>query len=82
MLTTGSPRSMTLISLASLGSGYFIVKSRALADKQRDRAAGDYTVTVDRSGMILPYRLLSVDDASLSQTSRPWRRIHYADSRF
>ncbi|KAB2101891.1 hypothetical protein AG0111_0g10008 [Alternaria gaisen] len=41
---------MTLISLASLGSGYFILKSKALADKQRDRAAGDYTVTVDRSG--------------------------------
>jgi hypothetical protein len=50
MLTACSPRNMTLVSLASLGSGYFILKSKALADKQRDRAAGDYTVTVDRSG--------------------------------
>jgi hypothetical protein len=52
---------MSLISLASLGSGYFILKSKALADKQRDRAAGDYTVTVDRSGTKFPYCLPGLD---------------------
>ncbi|KAH7350346.1 hypothetical protein BKA66DRAFT_431208 [Pyrenochaeta sp. MPI-SDFR-AT-0127] len=44
------PRNFTLISVLTLGSGYFIVKSRILADKQRERAAGDYSVSVDRSG--------------------------------
>jgi hypothetical protein len=28
-----------------------MVKSRSLAEKQRDRVAGDYSVAVDRSGM-------------------------------
>ncbi|KAF1830983.1 hypothetical protein BDW02DRAFT_601182 [Decorospora gaudefroyi] len=45
-----NPRNLALFSIASLGSGYFMVKSRALSDKQRTRAEGDYTVTVDRSG--------------------------------
>ena len=47
-----SPRNMTLFTLASLGSGYFVVKSKTLADRQRARVDGDYTVTVDRSGTI------------------------------
>ncbi|KAH7061971.1 hypothetical protein BKA63DRAFT_527175 [Paraphoma chrysanthemicola] len=45
-----SPRNVTLFSLLSLGGGYFMIKSRTLAEKQRNRAAGDYSVTVDRSG--------------------------------
>jgi hypothetical protein len=28
-----------------------MIKSKSLAEKQRDRTAGDYSVTVDRSGM-------------------------------
>jgi len=53
MLTLAcSPRNMTLFTLASLGSGYFVVKSKTLADRQRARVDGDYTVTVDRSGTI------------------------------
>jgi hypothetical protein len=47
-----SPRTMALFSLASLGSGYFVIKSKTMADRQRARAEGDYTVTVDRSGTI------------------------------
>jgi hypothetical protein len=43
---------MALFSLASLGSGYFVIKSKTMADRQRARAEGDYTVTVDRSGTI------------------------------
>jgi hypothetical protein len=39
-----------MFSVAALGSGYFMVKSRTLADKARTQ--GDYTVTVDRSGML------------------------------
>ena len=34
----------------SLGGGYLMVKSRALAERQRQRALGDYSVSVDRSG--------------------------------
>jgi hypothetical protein len=48
-----SPRNITLFSLLSLGGGYFMIKSRTLAEKQRVRAAGDYSVTVDRSGTSL-----------------------------
>lgn len=47
---THSQRNITLLSVLTLGSGYFIVKSKTLADKQRERAAGDYSVSVDRSG--------------------------------
>ncbi|OAL45302.1 hypothetical protein IQ07DRAFT_591636 [Pyrenochaeta sp. DS3sAY3a] len=43
-----TPRNLTLLSLVSLGSGYFIIKSKTLTEKQR--AAGDYSVSVDRSG--------------------------------
>ncbi|XPS76957.1 hypothetical protein M3J09_008999 [Ascochyta lentis] len=45
-----SPRTFTLITAVSLGGGYLMIKSRSLAEKQRDRVAGDYSVTVDRSG--------------------------------
>jgi hypothetical protein len=30
-----------------------MIKSRSLAEQQRERAAGDYSVTVDRSGMYI-----------------------------
>jgi hypothetical protein len=51
MLTLAhSPRNMTLFTLASLGSGYFVIKSKTLADRQRAHGERDYTVTVDRSG--------------------------------
>jgi hypothetical protein len=43
-----SPRNFALLSFFSLGGGYLMLKSRTLAVKQR--AAGDYSVTVDRSG--------------------------------
>ncbi|CAA9965004.1 hypothetical protein CFE70_007951 [Pyrenophora teres f. teres 0-1] len=47
LLTT---RNMTLFSIAALGTGYFTIKSKTLAEKQQVRPAGDYAVTVDRSG--------------------------------
>jgi len=50
MDTVHSTRNMTLFSIAALGSGYFSIKSKTLAEKQRVRPAGDYAVTVDRSG--------------------------------
>ncbi|KAF1944403.1 hypothetical protein EJ02DRAFT_420475 [Clathrospora elynae] len=43
-------RNFAIFSLFSLGGGYFMVKSRTLAEKKRAREAGDYSVTVDRSG--------------------------------
>ncbi|KAF2467660.1 uncharacterized protein BDR25DRAFT_305427 [Lindgomyces ingoldianus] len=43
-------RSLTLFSVLSLGGGYIMLKSRVLASKQKERAAGDYSVSVDRSG--------------------------------
>ncbi|KAF1362886.1 hypothetical protein EJ07DRAFT_58520, partial [Lizonia empirigonia] len=45
-----TPRTFTLITAMSLGGGYLMVKSRSLSEKQSDRLAGDYSVTVDRSG--------------------------------
>jgi len=45
-----SPRNVALLSFFSLGGGYLMLKSRTLAVKQR--AAGDYSVTVDRSGAL------------------------------
>ncbi|KAF2690467.1 hypothetical protein K458DRAFT_413251 [Lentithecium fluviatile CBS 122367] len=45
-----TPRNLALFSVFSLGGGYMMVKSRALAEKQRQRAVGDYSVSVDRSG--------------------------------
>ncbi|EDU42173.1 hypothetical protein PtrSN002B_007904 [Pyrenophora tritici-repentis] len=47
LLTT---RNMTLFSIAALGTGYFTIRSKTLAEKQQVRPAGDYAVTVDRSG--------------------------------
>jgi hypothetical protein len=46
-----SPRNIGLLSFLSFGGGYSVVKSRTLAEKQR--AIGDYSVTVDRSGTSL-----------------------------
>jgi len=37
----------------SLGGGFLMIKSKALADQQSERATGDYSVTVDRSGMYI-----------------------------
>lgn len=51
--TVYSTRNMALFSMAALGSGYFTIKSKTLAEKQKVRPAGDYAVTVDRSGMFL-----------------------------
>ncbi|KAF5847480.1 hypothetical protein GGP41_000181 [Bipolaris sorokiniana] len=45
-----TPRSMAVLSIISLGGGYFTLKSRTLADKQRVRSNGDFAVSVDRSG--------------------------------
>ncbi|KAF1841221.1 uncharacterized protein K460DRAFT_371232 [Cucurbitaria berberidis CBS 394.84] len=45
-----TPRNLTLFSLFTLGSGYVAFKSKTLADKRRERAIGDYSVSVDRSG--------------------------------
>ncbi|PSN62319.1 hypothetical protein BS50DRAFT_638855 [Corynespora cassiicola Philippines] len=41
-------RNLAFFSVLSLGGGYMVIKSRALAVKQRE--TGDYSVTVDRSG--------------------------------
>jgi hypothetical protein len=46
-----SSRTLTLLTAMSLGGGFLMIKSRSLAEQQRERAAGDYSVTVDRSGM-------------------------------
>lgn len=32
-----------------------MIKSRSLAEQQRERVAGDYSVTVDRSGMYISH---------------------------
>ncbi|KAF2241073.1 hypothetical protein BU26DRAFT_525600 [Trematosphaeria pertusa] len=45
-----TPRNFAIFSFLSLGGGYMMLKSRALAAKQRERAVGDYSVSVDRSG--------------------------------
>ncbi|OCK93037.1 uncharacterized protein K441DRAFT_567913 [Cenococcum geophilum 1.58] len=45
-----SRRNIAILSLMSLGGSYFIMKSRTLAEKKRERAVGDYSVSVDRSG--------------------------------
>jgi hypothetical protein len=45
-----------MFSVAAVGSGYLMIKSRTLADKARTE--GDYTVTVDRSGMLLSHLVL------------------------
>ncbi|KAH4046283.1 hypothetical protein HBI56_172710 [Parastagonospora nodorum] len=45
-----TPRNIGLLSIFSLGGGYFMVKSRSLAERQRVRAEGDYSVAVHRSG--------------------------------
>jgi hypothetical protein len=45
------PRNLTFLSIFSLGGGYMMIKSRTLAARQKERQIGDYSVTVDRSGM-------------------------------
>ncbi|KAF2268836.1 hypothetical protein CC78DRAFT_575821 [Lojkania enalia] len=40
-------RNFFLLSIASLGGTYMILRSRTLTEKQREK--GDYSVTVDRS---------------------------------
>ncbi|KAF2750481.1 hypothetical protein M011DRAFT_244017 [Sporormia fimetaria CBS 119925] len=44
-----APRTLSMMSCAVLGGTYLMVKSRAVAVKRRQRAAGDYSVDVDRS---------------------------------
>lgn len=43
------PRSLSLLSIISLSGGYIMLRSRGLTVKPREN--GDYSVTVDRSGM-------------------------------
>ncbi|KAF2659157.1 hypothetical protein K491DRAFT_216418 [Lophiostoma macrostomum CBS 122681] len=45
-----APRNLAFFSVVSLGGTYAILKSRTLAAKQNEKAAGDYSVSVDRSG--------------------------------
>ncbi|KAF2871727.1 hypothetical protein BDV95DRAFT_493928 [Massariosphaeria phaeospora] len=47
-------RNIALFSVVSLGGGYMMLKSKTLAEKQRERATGDFSVSVDRSGMNHP----------------------------
>ncbi|OCK83596.1 hypothetical protein K432DRAFT_379373 [Lepidopterella palustris CBS 459.81] len=42
-------RNLALFSFLSLGGSYFFMKSRTLA-QNKERAVGDYSVSVDRSG--------------------------------
>ncbi|KAF2728309.1 hypothetical protein EJ04DRAFT_516714 [Polyplosphaeria fusca] len=44
-----TPRNATLL-VVSLGGGIIMLKARASAAKQKERAVGDYSVSVDRSG--------------------------------
>lgn len=44
-------RNISLFSLATLGGGYFMMKARSGSLAEQKRANGDYSVTVDRSGM-------------------------------
>lgn len=52
LLTAIRPRTFTFFTIASLAGTYMILKSRTVATKQQEKAAGDYSVTVDRSGML------------------------------
>ena len=45
-------RNITLFSLATLASGFFMMKARTRSLAEHKKAAGDYSVTVDRSGML------------------------------
>ncbi|EUC42988.1 hypothetical protein COCMIDRAFT_102105 [Bipolaris oryzae ATCC 44560] len=45
-----TPRSMAVLSIISLGGGYFTLRSRTLAEKQTVRSSRDFAVSVDRSG--------------------------------
>ena len=47
---TNRSRNVALFSVFSLGGGFLMVRSRALAERQRQRALDDYSVSVDRSG--------------------------------
>ncbi|KAF2010076.1 hypothetical protein BU24DRAFT_428112 [Aaosphaeria arxii CBS 175.79] len=49
-LRIAGPRNLALLSVISLGGTYMILKSKTLAVKQDNRTAGDYSVSVDRSG--------------------------------
>ena len=51
-----SRRNVAIFSLMSLGGSYLIMKSRTLAEKKRERAVGDYSVSVDRSGTFASVR--------------------------
>ncbi|CAI6342118.1 unnamed protein product [Periconia digitata] len=46
-----TPRGFAFLSAFSFAGGYMALKSRAMSQRQRD--VGDYSVTVDRSGMSL-----------------------------
>ena len=50
-------RNLAFFSVISLGGTYMILKSRTLAAKQ-EKKAGDYSVSVDRSGALPPVALL------------------------
>ncbi|KAF1948887.1 hypothetical protein CC80DRAFT_223631 [Byssothecium circinans] len=80
-----TPRNLALFSLLSLGGGYGIVKTRTLAEKRRERASGDYSVSVDRSGrrdeadcFAHRRRHLSLNNLMLTASSHGQRRRNTA----
>ncbi|KAF2494276.1 hypothetical protein BU16DRAFT_619420 [Lophium mytilinum] len=43
-------RNLAIFSVFTFGGSYILFKSRALAAKKQNKAIGDYSVSVDRSG--------------------------------
>jgi len=54
-----------------------MLKSRTLAEKQRQRAIGDYSVTVDRSGMLLLMSLPSARRTFSTSHNYPYIRHNH-----
>ena len=74
-----SSRTFTLLTAMSLGGGFLMIKSRALAEQQRERAAGDYSVAVDRSGMYTHGSVpLPTDPCAYSQPRRRYLKIDHS----
>ena len=65
-ITSNRARNLAIASAVSLLGGYAMIKTRSLAEKRKQRADGDYSVSVDRSVslptcalMLLIFQLLS-----------------------
>ncbi|KAF2271349.1 uncharacterized protein EI97DRAFT_437938 [Westerdykella ornata] len=43
-------RNLAIAAFASLGGSYLLLRSRLVPAKQKERPAGDFSVSVDRSG--------------------------------